>query len=68
MRSWLPDEIGGILWFGIDDAAQTVYYPFYSGHNIVPHEMAAGNGDLHNFSWTSAFGFTTGYLIWYILL
>lgn len=55
MRSWLPDEIGGILWFGIDDAAQTVYYPFYCGHNEVPHEMAIGNGDLLNFSWTSAF-------------
>ncbi|MDD4778583.1 MAG: C69 family dipeptidase [Fermentimonas sp.] len=55
MRSWLPDEIGGILWFGIDDAAQTVYYPFYCGHNEVPHEMAIGNGDLLTFSWTSAF-------------
>jgi dipeptidase len=55
MRSWLPDVIGGILWFGIDDAAQTVYYPIYSGHAEVPHEMAPGNGDLLNFSWTSAF-------------
>ncbi len=55
MRSWLPNEIGGILWFGIDDAAQTVYYPFYCGHTEVPHEMAIGNGDLLNFSWTSAF-------------
>lgn len=55
MRSWLPNEIGGILWFGIDDAAQTVYYPFYCGHTEVPREMAVGNGDLLNFSWTSAF-------------
>lgn len=55
MRSWLPNEIGGILWFGIDDAAQTVYYPFYCGHTETPHEMAIGNGDLLTFSWTSAF-------------
>ncbi len=55
MRSWLPDEIGGILWFGIDDAAQTVYYPFYCGHTEVPHEMEVGNGDLLTLSWTSAF-------------
>lgn len=55
MRSWLPNEIGGILWFGIDDAAQTVYYPFYCGHNEVPHEMKIGNGNLLTFSWTSAF-------------
>lgn len=55
MRSWLPREIGGIFWFGIDDAAQTVYYPFYCGHTETPHEMAIGNGDLLTFSWTSAF-------------
>lgn len=55
MRSWLPDAVGGILWFGIDDAAQTVYYPFYCGHTNVPQEMAVGNGDLLTFSWTSAF-------------
>ena len=55
LRSWLPSPIGGILWFGVDDAAQTVYYPIYCGHLEVPHEMAPGNGDLLNFSWTSAF-------------
>lgn len=55
MRSWLPAPIGGILWFGIDDAAQTVYYPVYSGHNKVAEEMAVGNGDLLTYSETSAF-------------
>lgn len=55
MRSWLPDEIGGILWFGVDDAAQTVYYPVYCGNTSVPHEMEPGNGDLLTFSWSSAF-------------
>lgn len=55
MRSWLPNAIGGILWFGIDDAAQTVYYPFYCAHNQVPHEMEVGNGDLLTYSETSAF-------------
>jgi dipeptidase len=55
MRSRLPNEIGGIFWFGVDDAAQTVYYPIYCGHTEVPLEMAEGNGDLLTFSWTSAF-------------
>lgn len=54
-RSWLPNEIGGILWFGIDDAAQSVYYPIYVGNTIVPESMEAGNGDLLNFTWNSAF-------------
>jgi len=55
MRSWLPNEIGGILWFGVDDATQNVYYPVYCGNTQVPEEMAVGNGDLLTFSWTSAF-------------
>ncbi len=55
MRSWLPNAIGGILWFGIDDAAQTVYYPFYSSHNEVPKAMQIGNGDLLTYSDSSAF-------------
>ena len=55
MRSWLPNHIGGILWFGVDDAAQTVYYPFYCNHNEVPHAMEVGNGDLLTYSSTSAF-------------
>lgn len=55
LRSWLPNPIGGILWFGLDDAAQTVYYPMYCANTDVPHEMEKGNGDLLTFSWTSAF-------------
>ncbi len=54
-RAWLPNEIGGILWFGIDDAAQSVYYPIYVGNTTMPEEMAVGNGDLLNFTWESAF-------------
>ncbi len=36
-RSWLPDPIGGILWFGNGRPAQTVFAPFYAGI----HEVAA---------------------------
>lgn len=55
MRSWLPNQIGGILWFGVDDAAQNVYYPVYCGNTSVAEEMRVGNGDLLTFSWNSAF-------------
>lgn len=54
LRSWLPNEIGGVLWFGLDDADQTVYYPVYCANNQVPKQMQH-NGDLLNFSWDSAF-------------
>ncbi len=55
MRSWLPNEIGGILWFGVDDAASCVYVPMYCGTTEIPACFRVGNGDLLNFSWTSAF-------------
>lgn len=55
MRSWLPREIGGILWFGVDDAAQTVFVPMYCSITEVPECFRVGNGDLYTFSWTSSF-------------
>lgn len=55
MRSWLPDPIGGILWFGVDDAAQTVYTPMYCSIIDIPECFRVGNGDLYTFSWTSSF-------------
>lgn len=55
MRSWLPDQIGGILWFGTDDAAQTVYTPMYCSITEIPECFRVGNGDLYTFSWTSSF-------------
>jgi dipeptidase len=55
MRNWLPDEIGGILWFGVDDADMTVFTPVYSSSLAVPECYQVGNGDMYTFSWTSAF-------------
>jgi dipeptidase len=54
-RSWLPDPIGGILWFGVDDAATSVYTPIYCGINKVPECYKVGNGDLLTYSPTSGF-------------
>ena len=55
MREWLPDAIGGILWFGVDDADMAVFNPVYASSVRVPECYRVGNGDLLNFSWTSAF-------------
>lgn len=54
-RSWLPDEVGGVLWFGVDDADSTVYVPMYSGIREVPHNFAVGTGDFDTHTWESAF-------------
>jgi len=54
-RSWLPDPIGGILWFGVDDTYSTVYVPMYCGINQAPRNFSAGVGSFNEFSWDSAF-------------
>ncbi len=54
-RSWLPTNIGGLLWFGTDDAGSTVYCPMYTCMTAVPECMAVGNGSIMEFSEASAF-------------
>jgi dipeptidase len=54
-RSNYPDWIGGIFWFGVDDAASTVYTPMYCGMTSVPKSFAEGNGEMLKYSETSAF-------------
>ena len=55
MRGWLPDAVGGILWFGVDDAATSLYVPMYCGIQDVPACYRVGNGSLLEYSPTSAF-------------
>lgn len=54
-RSNLPNPIGGILWFGVDDTYTTCYVPMYCGITSAPEPFAVGNGDLLTYSETSAF-------------
>lgn len=54
-RSWLPDPIGGLTWFGMDDTYSTVYVPIYCGIREAPKCFAAGTGSFYSFSWDSAF-------------
>jgi dipeptidase len=51
-RSWLPDAIGGVLWYGVDDTYFTCYVPLYCGITAVPESFAQGS--LGAFSWDSA--------------
>jgi dipeptidase len=54
-RSWLPDPVGGIFWFGVDDADGCVYTPMYCGINAIPEVFAKGNGSMIEWSDKSAF-------------
>ena len=54
-RSWLPDKVGGIIWFGVDDTYSTVYCPMYCGITEIPLCFRQGNGDMLTYSESSAF-------------
>ncbi|HRY97742.1 MAG TPA: C69 family dipeptidase [Bacteroidales bacterium] len=54
-RSWLPDPVGGIIWWGVDDAASSVYMPIYTSSTRVAHSVAVGNGDMMTYSPSAAF-------------
>ncbi len=54
-RAWLPNPIGGILWFAVDDTYLNCFTPIYCGATRIPETFAVGNGDMMKFSETSAF-------------
>jgi dipeptidase len=51
-RDWLPDPIGGVYWYGVDDTYTTCYTPLYCGVDRIPESYARGS--LGSFSWDSA--------------
>lgn len=53
IRPYLPDPLGGIVWFGVDDSFFTVYIPVYNGITQIPEPLRTG--DLNRFSWKSMF-------------
>ncbi len=54
-RAWLPNPIGGVLWFGVDDTYSTVWVPMYCGLQAAPKPFASTTGSFSRFSWDSAF-------------
>lgn len=54
-RNWLPDPVGGVHWWGVDDASGSVYMPFYCCMSAAPENFAQGNGSMMEWSDTSGF-------------
>lgn len=54
-RGWLPDEVGGVLWFGVDDAATSALTPIYTNITETPLCFREDNGSMIEYSPTSAF-------------
>ncbi|NIS15086.1 MAG: dipeptidase, partial [candidate division Zixibacteria bacterium] len=51
-RDWLPDPIGGVFWYGVDDTWFTCYTPLYCGITEIPKSYTVGS--LQDFTWESA--------------
>lgn len=55
LRSFMPDEVGGVMWFGTDDANMVVYTPVYCCATTVPDCYSKCYADPVEFSWKSSF-------------
>lgn len=55
LRSWMPDCIGGVLWYGQDDPNMVAYVPVYCQTPQVPECFDAPDADATHFSENSAF-------------
>lgn len=54
-RGQYPDAVGGIIWFGTDDAATSYLTPIYTSTKAIPESLRVGNGNMLTYSPTSAF-------------
>ncbi|MBQ5517139.1 MAG: C69 family dipeptidase, partial [Bacteroidales bacterium] len=52
---WLPDAVGGLFWFAVDDAGTSALTPVYSASRAVSWHYALGNGSMVEYSPTSMF-------------
>lgn len=55
MRSWLPNEVGGVLWFGNDDPNMVAYTPVYCCSTRRPECYNTPGADAVTFSQKNAF-------------
>ena len=55
MRDWLPDAVGGVTYFNMDDASMVAYVPVYCGIDRIPDPFRRENNDIREFSTESAF-------------
>ena len=55
MRDWLPDAVGGVTYFNMDDASMVAYVPVYCGIDRVPDPFRRENNNIREFSTESAF-------------
>ncbi len=51
-RGWLPDPVGGVMWYSPENTDYACYTPFYCCIDALPESYVVG--DIREFSWDSA--------------
>eukprot|EP00933_Yihiella_yeosuensis_P005587 TRINITY_DN110138_c0_g1_i1.p1 TRINITY_DN110138_c0_g1~~TRINITY_DN110138_c0_g1_i1.p1 ORF type:complete len:589 (-),score=131.68 TRINITY_DN110138_c0_g1_i1:52-1818(-) len=59
LRGWMPKEIGGLIWFGVDDASFSIHAPFHGGTKRVPKSFADGTGTALSYADSAFWAFNT---------
>lgn len=52
-RGWLPNEIGAVCWYSVDDTYSNAWMPLYVSMNMPPPSIAGGSPV--EFDWKSAY-------------
>lgn len=61
-RSWLPNQVGGVLWFSVDDPYTNCYVPMYIPMNELPRPFVTGQrGEFSSDSMWWMFDFVGNY-------
>ena len=55
MRPWLPDAVGGIIWWGEDDANMIAYTPMFCSATEIPFCYTDRDADAITFSMKNAY-------------
>ena len=58
LRGWLPDDVGGIMYFNCDDASMIAYVPIYCCVTEVPEAFRRDNNPSNEFNEHGAFWIT----------
>lgn len=55
LRDWLPDAVGGLMWFGADDSNMIAFVPVYCSVNQIPTAFARETSNATDFNMKSAY-------------
>ncbi len=71
LRLWLPDAIGGVYWYGVDDTYTNCYMPFYCCVDSVPNCIITGSNrkfTMDSAWWTFNLVSNYAYLKWSMMI